>query len=60
MEEVSRPARTYVHEPMTDLPDGNAAFPSDIDKSCQRLIPESRKQIVQRLDKKFLPEFIAQ
>ena len=59
-EEVNRPTRTYIYDQATELPDGNAAFPSDIDKSYQRLIAESRKQLAQRLDKEFLPEYLAQ
>ncbi|MDR5776278.1 MULTISPECIES: hypothetical protein [unclassified Caballeronia] len=53
-EEVSRPTRTYVYDQVTDLLDDNPAFPSDIDKSYQRLIAESRKQMPQRLDTEFL------
>ena len=58
VEEVGRPTRTYVYDQTTDIPDGNANASSDIDRSYQRLIAKSRKQLVETLDKEFFPEYI--
>jgi len=60
VEEVGRPTRTYVYDQTTDIPDGNANAPSDIDRSYQRLIAKSRKQLVETLDNDFLPEYLTE
>ncbi|MBK5124983.1 hypothetical protein IQ288_34725 [Burkholderia sp. R-69980] len=60
VEEVGKPTRTYVYDQTTEIPDGSANLPSDIDRTYQRLIAKSRRQLVETLDKDFLPDYVAQ
>ena len=60
VEEVGKPTRTYVYDQTTEIPDGSANLPSDIDRTYQRLIAKSRRQLVETLDKDFLPAYVAQ